>query len=227
MGLEWNVARECEDATQFMGRMERLDRRVAFEMNARLEKRATVINRSRKLKPSFKEEEWVWYLRPRGQVGTGLYSWWLGPCKVVARTGRSSYEILAKPQVFQNVHRDQLKPVIRPWLPSKPLTLFKYRSGYQPEGLGQKELGPAAVLNHRIGPNGQLELLVHWADTPSEKDSWESATELGIEYHPIVKEYLLQNGLEVETQSTPEDYEAHMEPYDYSSSESEDSLMCI
>ena len=117
VGLRLEDSRECESAAAFFSRMEELDRAVAKTVRDQLVLLGKRVNRQRKPKSVFKEGDWVWYLRPQTAVGgVGLSSWWLGPCKVVQRKGKSAYQILVKPGVVQDVHRDQLRTVIRPWV---------------------------------------------------------------------------------------------------------------
>ena len=109
------------------------------------------------------------------------------------------------------MHRDQLRVVIRPWIMGKPLMLFKFWAGYQPEGTGNQELGPEAVKGHRKGIEGEWEVLIHWRDTPPEEDSWEVAKDLVVQGDQMVLKYLSDNDLMIEVEE--DDLEVKLETY--------------
>ena len=121
VGLPVQIPRECEDAQTYFDRLAELDKSIATLMNKRLRSIAARLNSTKTRKKPFKEGDKVWWLRPRPGVGSGLETWWLGPCRVTAREGPSSYTILAKPKTFQGVHRDQLKPHVVDEVSGKPL----------------------------------------------------------------------------------------------------------
>ena len=187
--------RECESASAFFKRMSKLDEKLSNLLN---EKRNTVvsnINAKRKVRKPFHEGDLVWYLRPTGEVGTNLQSWWLGPCKVISRVSNSNYQILVKPGIFQEVHLDQLKPYIRDIISGKPTALFEFRGGYKPVGVPTGEGWIENILQHRKNVQGIWEFLVHWRGNPPSEDSWEPSNALSGCNSLIYKEYCTAFGI--------------------------------
>ena len=90
-GLPTLPLRECETASHFFSRMEEMDQKIAGVLNKTHQSEQERYNRNLSARPAFKEGETVWFLRPKGVGGAKLDSWWIGPCKVTARKGASSY----------------------------------------------------------------------------------------------------------------------------------------
>ena len=64
-GAPLPVERECEGATQFMDRMEWLDKEVSKRLTQQLESRVNRANAVRCVPPTYKPGDWVWVLKPR------------------------------------------------------------------------------------------------------------------------------------------------------------------
>ena len=164
-------------------------------MNYELERIAARVNQGRKKRAPFAEGDWVWMLRPKTGVGGNLETWWVGPCKVIARKGVSSYEVLVKPGVFQEVHMDQLKPYVEDQISGKPMALFEFGGGYRPEGIPTGEGWIENVAGHRVTDGGEIEFLIHWRGTPKSDDAWEPGYALWDDAGSVLEEYCQTHGV--------------------------------
>ena len=119
-------------------------------------------------RPPFASGDWVWVLRPPSSSVSKLDTWWVGPVKVLRRTGAQSYEVLLKPGTPHDVHMDQLKPcVVGP-----SIDLYHFQPGYHIEGTTQYEWNVDSILDHKT-EHGQLFFRVRWENADPNETTWE------------------------------------------------------
>jgi hypothetical protein len=124
--LPYETPKECEDAQDFFERMEKVDEEVARVLNAKHARQTLWLNAGRQKMHIFSVGDTVWYLRPPG-TGTKLSTRWLGPCKVVARTGESSYEIRVSPSRTMAAHATFLKPHTEDKFVGEPVSRYFHK----------------------------------------------------------------------------------------------------
>ena len=189
-GAPYELVRECEDSKEFFLRMEELDRLASEALNAQHIAEARRVNAGRSMPPPYHPGDLVWYLRPRGSQVSKLDTWWLGPCKVLRRTGNLSYEIVVKPNVTQDVHLDQLKPYCEDVLHGTGVELFHYSSGYKVLHTQPDEWDVERILRHRRNSQGKLEFLTQWEGADPGETTWEPAGNFVPRYNYKFVEYL-------------------------------------
>ena len=134
-------------------------------------------------------------MRPKGVGGAKLDSWWIGPCKVTARKGASSYEIVMKGHHFKDVHVDQLKEYEPDWVTGEKGVKFNYKHGFLP-GLAKESPGWVDTIKaHRTSPTGVVEFLTHWKGTPSSEDVWEPQYSKALQGSLIWRNYCESKGM--------------------------------
>lgn len=111
-GLPWEAEMECEEASDFFRKMEKLDQVIAEKMTEAHEKIARQVNARRHKRPPYMAGDWVWLARPKSVGGVKLQTYWRGPYKVESRVGQASYKIKIPQKGLLEVHADQLKPCI-------------------------------------------------------------------------------------------------------------------
>jgi transposase InsO family protein len=188
-GVPYPTDPECEDARDFIERIQELDKKISQTLTERHRKTQESLNRKRKSRPAFSVGDQVWYLRPKGVGGNKISTWWTGPFRIHARTGASSYELEIQPGKFHECHADQLKP--GPPLPetSEGVPLFFNRSLRGPSPRVE------FVRQHDSAPAGDRRFLVHWAESHNREDSWVSQGELDPADLPVVSAYCATAGL--------------------------------
>jgi hypothetical protein len=122
-GLPWEPEAPCEEATEFMDRMEEIDRCLADRQNEIHTRIAEYRNTRRKYRPIFCDSDWVWVINPKGVGGTGLHPRWHGPYKVAARTGLYSYKLRTEDRKLLEVHASQMAICCHQPLGDPPLRL--------------------------------------------------------------------------------------------------------
>ena len=171
-GIPYQPERLCEDASQFLSRMEKLDVQVAQELNRVHAREAQAVNRRRKARKVVGVGSKVWVLRPKGVGGNKMQSWWEGPCEVTAQTGAASFEVrVGRTGVTKAVHMDQIKEYLEEEVQGRGFPL-RYHRG-DPAGQRLEPRRVERVLRHRFRRDGALEFLTHWAGTPEHESSWE------------------------------------------------------
>ena len=112
-GVPYSPPKECEDAVQFFDRMSRVDQEVSKILEQEHKRAQMRINALRNSPKPYKVGDFVWVLRPRTSPQTSkLDTWWMGPAKVLARLGESSYNVQVKPNMAVEVHASHLKPYV-------------------------------------------------------------------------------------------------------------------
>jgi hypothetical protein len=131
-GAPLPIERECVGASDFVDRMEWLDREVSKKLTDQLESEVSRANGARRVPPTYRPGDWVWVLRPKtGESSAKAETWWTGPVVVQKRTGDASYEVELHPGERHAVHADRLKPCVQ----SEPVDLFHFEAGYAQEGI--------------------------------------------------------------------------------------------
>ena len=107
------MEKECEDANDFINRMEFIDNMVAQQLNHLHSQQMEAINKRRKAKQDFKVGDKVWVLKPPTKdVNAKLEPRWKGPLTIQQRQGHYSYVAKDKRGNIQQVHLDQLKAYV-------------------------------------------------------------------------------------------------------------------
>jgi hypothetical protein len=211
-GIPFRTENECEDARDFVNRMEEMDKKVSQILAERHRKAQESMNKKRKTRPAFLVGDQVWYLRPKGVGGNKISTWWTGPYRIHARTGASSYELETQPGKFHECHADQLKP--GPNLPQNdegvPLFFNRSDRGLSPriEFVRQHESDAIA---------GTRRFLVHWSHTCNREDSWVDERELDAADLPVVSAYCAAISL-----PTPETCDQAPSPHEFASGSLQD-----
>ena len=143
--LPWEKFEEAPEASTFFDHIAEIDVEVADRLNKAHQKLAERINASRRPKPPFCIGDWVYQLKPKPVGGVKLGTWWLGPARVVARVGESSYQIRYVDGRVVDVHATQLRPCVH----DKPEDLLisltipptptPASPGEEPEGYDEEE----------------------------------------------------------------------------------------
>ena len=94
-----------------------------------------------------------------------METWWVGPGRVVARVGESSYKVLHKPGEIWEVHRDWLKPWVMDQLMGTNMPLYYHRGTTKSTVVKEGEEEVKAILKHRMR-DGKIEFLTRWAGIP-------------------------------------------------------------
>ena len=126
-GLPWEPPRDCPGAQAFFEKMSDIDQKVARLLNEAHEKWASKVNSRRAHGPSYREGDWVWYVRPKSVGGAKLQTWWQGPFKILLRVAEFSFRLRTPQGEEFDVHQDQLKPCIWEDL-GPPVSTLQYPS---------------------------------------------------------------------------------------------------
>ena len=100
---------DCPDAVQFFDHMDKIDAVVAEKLNLAHHTTQQTINAHRHLKKPFQIGDVVWNLKPKPIGGVKLATWWEGPCRIVAKTGASSYQLRFRDGRIIDDHITKLK----------------------------------------------------------------------------------------------------------------------
>ena len=96
-GVPLPVERECQDALDFLQRQKDVDQAVAKILNEKHAKATERENATKKEPEPFAEGDVVWFHRPPSHTADKALPRWVGPCRVLQRTGMRSYIIEIKP----------------------------------------------------------------------------------------------------------------------------------
>ena len=133
-------------------------------------KRAEEVNKNRKELSILDVGAKVWWLRPRGQTGDKLESYWVGPCKICGRKSAHTYVIETRDGHFVDAHRSQLKEHKEDVFNDQPIALFHFKQAISDIEAGIQEWEVEAITRHKV-ENGELKFLVKWAN--HEDQTWE------------------------------------------------------
>ena len=167
-GIPSQAVRWSEEAHAYMERMNARDGRIAALLNAKHARAQAYANASRRSGTGFEVGQFVWVVRPRSVGGCKTNTWWLGPARVLAQSGESSYKVELKPGECLDVHLDQLKPCFEPPTPPSGIPLFTSTASAR---LVTPRI--VKVSMHSMGNTNQPEFLVHWENTQNSLDTWE------------------------------------------------------
>ena len=110
-GIPYQPERVCEDAQDFMTRMEILDKQVAAALEKIHQHRTTVVNTHLPTKDDLPTGSLVWVLKaPDLASQTKIEAKWRGPFVLKARIGNRSYVVADRRGTTFSVHLDQIKP---------------------------------------------------------------------------------------------------------------------
>ena len=192
-GLPYEPPRQCEEATQFFDRMEALDKKLSTTLTEQHWTEMAQQNITRHTRPPFKTGDWVWVLRPQNPTVSKVDTWWVGPVKVIRRTGNSSYEVLLKPGVPHDAHMDQLKPFVT----GESIELYHFQPGYHIEGNTPDEWDVDEILEHKL-INGKLLFRVRWENADPQATTWEPVENFFHRYNWKFVHYCCQKGLHID-----------------------------
>ena len=81
-GLPYTHEMECEEASQFFDRMQKIDNKVYQHMVQDHHQQRERYNATKKEKADFQIGDWVWILRQRS-ADTKFETWWTGPAQIL------------------------------------------------------------------------------------------------------------------------------------------------
>jgi hypothetical protein len=164
--------RTCEDATQFLDRMEQLDQSIAQQLDKLHKQQADHINESRTEKLPYQPGTQVWlYKQKTHSAQAKLESRWHGPMTVIKRVSRRCYDVKDLHGIVHNVHIEDLKPYIN-MEPQGHGTLLAFKRDPSHHRKPITKIGE--VQDHRQKADGTWEFLVHWTWNNPAENVWES-----------------------------------------------------
>ena len=160
-GIPYIPERECEDAVQFVTRMEKLDKTLAQKLNQMHVQDMEKANQGHSERPPFEKGTLVWVLKSDTlDSGAKIEARWRGPLQIMQRVGARSYIVGDKKGRHLAVHVDQLKPYI---------TLGEVE---ELKGLPLNVHVVQKVMSHRSDPIRGLELLIWWQGQGERDAEW-------------------------------------------------------
>ena len=177
-GIPFLPQRDCEDARQFLDRMQEVDRIVARHLNDLHQRQACARNAGQQLRDFLDVGGLVWVLKPPElDSQSKLLPRWRGPFQITSRVGLHSYMVADRRGTEFAVHVDQLKPYT-------PLGEVGELAGL--EGWDRVV---DSVRGSRETADGELEYLVRW-DDKTQQSSWvPHVVLLAMGWHSKVEEY--------------------------------------
>ena len=167
-GIPYTPDRVCEDASDFMSRMEHVDQMVAQRMHEVHLQSSALVNKRKVEREAYLVGSLVWLLKaPSHSSQAKLEARWRGPLQVVERTGERSYVVGDAHGGKTAAHIDQLKPYT-------PLGEVGELAGLDlpPPKLVER------IMNHRGTTPSQWEFLVWWRGEPAAEAAWVSRATL-------------------------------------------------
>jgi len=183
-GVPYQPPPKMEDAIAFFKRQDEVDHKIAAVLKELHAKRAEEVNKNRKELSILDVGAKVWWLRPRGQTGDKLESYWVGPCKICGRKSAHTYVIETRDGHFVDAHRSQLKEHKEDVFNDQPIALFHFKQAISDIEAGIQEWEVEAITRHKV-ENGELKFLVKWAN--HEDQTWEP---VGHFFHRYSKEFV-------------------------------------
>jgi len=174
-GLPYTPERECLEAKVFFDHIEHVDRLDAERLNQAHAQAQQRHNDKIRLRPAFQVDDLVLVAKPKQVGGFGTQTYWVGPTRIVNRTGENSFEVETPNQGTQAVRISQIKPYFEEPLTGKvPLHFVAGQHKGTPDTTPRVN----AVLNHRTTREGTLSFLVSWENSRQESDAWVNITDL-------------------------------------------------
>ena len=183
-GVPYQPPTKMEDAVAFFKRQEDTDQKIGAALRELHEKRAEQVNKNRSELSVLDVGGKVWWLRPRGQTGDKLETYWVGPCRILGRKSAHTYTIETREGHSVDAHRCQLKEHHEDIYHHQPLALFHFKQAVSDVEVGIQEWEVEAITEHQI-ENGELKFLVKWAN--HEQTTWEP---IGHFFHRYAKEFV-------------------------------------
>jgi len=193
-GVPLPIPRECEDAMEFFERQKEVSKKVAEILNDKHYYKASLLDDKRKEPEEFKIGDLVWFRRPISLTADKALPRWVGPCRVLGRTGQRSYEIEIKPSVSQMVHRSQMKPFRQDVMEGQKFPLHYFRLTPAEEVGHENEWQVEKILKHKKTPNGHM-FFTKWEGYPLSEATWEPVNHFFHRYSAPFVNYCLANGL--------------------------------
>ena len=179
--------------------MVQLDQDVAKVLEEEHKQTQRKLNANRKTPKPYKVGDLVWVLRPRTSPQTSkLDSFWMGPAKILARLGESSYNVQVKPTQAVEEHASHLKPYVGDDCTGQPTQLYHFLPSYQPVEVVPGEWNVDVILRHRKGPDGKLEFLTRWENAGPGEETWEPVDSFILRYCYEIVQYCKDKGLKLD-----------------------------
>ena len=194
-GVPLPIQREAQDALDFFERQNEVGKRVAEILNNRHNHEAMLLDFKLKEPEEFMIGDWVWFHRPFSLTADKALPRWIGPCRVLWRTGMRSYEIEIKPGVGQNVHRSQLKPFRHESMDGPKFPLHYFRLTPAEEVGHEDEWQLERILKHKNTKKGYM-FFTKWEGYPMSEATWEPVNHFFHRYSAPFVNYCLANGLQ-------------------------------
>ena len=177
-----STSTECEDAQDFLKRINELDQRVAKALNEIHKRDQARINARRKKFPPLAIGQTVWYRRPEGS-GEKLDTRWIGPMEVISREGEDSYLLSSGPGTQTlTANRAYLKEYVFDTFGGIHVPLYFYKRTPRAKPTPVPQMQVKRIIDHKKGQNGELSFCVHH----------EGEDVLSADYHPV-KDFLDEN----------------------------------
>lgn len=183
-GVPYQPPTKMEDAIAFFERQENTERKVAEILREMHDKRAKTVNQNRSELSVLEVGAKVWWLRPRGQTGDKLESYWVGPCKILERKSAHTYTIETREGHSVDTHRCQLKEHAEDIHNHQPLALFHFKQAVSDVEVAMDEWEVEEITEHKL-ENGDLKFLVKWMN--HDQKTWEP---IGHFFHRYAKEFI-------------------------------------
>jgi hypothetical protein len=174
-GIPYTPERNCPEAQDYFDHIEKIDKRVAANLNQGHQQTQNWHNSQIKSRPEFQVGDMVWVMKPKPIGGHKTQTYWVGPTTIISRSGQNSFTIITKEGDSREVHAAQLKPYYDDVLEGGAPLHF-YRPDYREPASGTPLVDE--VLTHKTDSDGQLYFQIRWFGSDSRNDSWASVREL-------------------------------------------------
>jgi hypothetical protein len=186
-GLPYTPPGSCPSAQTFFDRIEALDEEIEEYYCKEHEQVQRRVNETRKPRPPFDKGDQVWVLRPKSVKGNKMETWWIGPAKILQRTGNSSYQVEHKSGEVWDVHMDSLKIYVEDDFMGTSVPLFYHQGTTKSTGLSGESRGVIKIFKHRLN-KGILEFLVERSGEIEPK--WEGVIPLWANFSETTLNYI-------------------------------------
>ena len=191
-GIPYQPPTKMEDAVAFFERQENTDHRISEILRELHEKRAKTLNQKRPELSVLEVGAKVWWIRPRGQTGDKLETYWVGPCKILGRKSAHTYTIENREGHSVDAHRCQLKEHLEDIHNHQPLALSHFKQAVSDVQVAIDEWEVEEITEHKL-ENGELKFLVKWMNHPQK--TWEPVGHFFHRYPAEFVRYCSEKGL--------------------------------
>lgn len=188
--------RQCDSALRFFHQQKSKDERVARILNGIHAKAVERYNASQKTPEVFEIGDTVWFKRPENS-GNKLDTRWIGPCKIVGRTGANSYDVQVKESLIMNANVGDLKRYIPDKFNGDPIPLFYHRRTVVDLEAAPDEGVVDRILGHRIDKDGKFWFKVKWEGFSESDATWEPVNHFFHRYSAALIAYGQRHGLDL------------------------------